>query len=521
MTPAMHAVALLWMLAAAPPAEGAPPLALAAHALDRRRDATAVAWDATRGRALLGRDDGVWLVSEAGEPPRALLRRGAVVDLLADPGGALWAATDRGLFARPGGGPWQEQGLPAGAGRTLHRLALGPEGAIAAAGEGGVFVRPSAGRWQRLDGALPAQGATALAFRADGDGLWLAAEGDLYAATLDGLAPRDVRRLPLPGGREPVADLHADRDGVLVLTERRLLHLDSEDRFRVLSLPLPPGARASRITRALGRLWIATDRGVLEEAPDGWRRAPGELASAAVQAVAGHSGGLLTAGERGVHALSAAPEQAAPSRWAAPGSPAVGPAKAAGAPPWAEEPEIGDVRRAALRHLELGPGRTRSLAARARARGWLPDVELRGAYGGGRQRDEEWDQAFTSGEDRLFYDREHRRERGFDVQAVLRWELGDTVYHPEELDVAKEHREVIELRDEVLDELHQLYFERRRVLLALVAHAEPHGLEASRLRLRAAELAAGLDAWTGGWWSAAAPSGASLSSPPEPQEIHP
>ena len=60
---------------------------------------------------------------------------------------------------------------------------------------------------------------------------------------------------------------------------------------------------------------------------------------------------------------------------------------------------------------------------------------------------------------------------------------------------------MIELRDDVLDEITQLYFERRRVLVELAA-AEAPG-DTLRLRLRAAELAAGIDAWTGGWFSRA------------------
>jgi len=42
------------------------------------------------------------------------------------------------------------------------------------------------------------------------------------------------------------------------------------------------------------------------------------------------------------------------------------------------------------------------------------------------------------------------------------------------------------------------------VLLALDAHPDKASPEAVALRLRAEELAAGLDAWTGGWFSRAA-----------------
>ena len=54
--------------------------------------------------------------------------------------------------------------------------------------------------------------------------------------------------------------------------------------------------------------------------------------------------------------------------------------------------------------------------------------------------------------------------------------------------------------DDVLDEVNQLYFERRRVLAEL--SIAPPG-ERLRLGIRAAELAAGIDAWTGGWFSRA------------------
>jgi hypothetical protein len=56
----------------------------------------------------------------------------------------------------------------------------------------------------------------------------------------------------------------------------------------------------------------------------------------------------------------------------------------------------------------------------------------------------------------------------------------------------------------VLDEVTQLYFERRRTLLALRGAAGDDA-EQARLRLRADELAAGLDAWTGGFFSRRAP----------------
>ena len=97
----------------------------------------------------------------------------------------------------------------------------------------------------------------------------------------------------------------------------------------------------------------------------------------------------------------------------------------------------------------------------------------------------------------------------------------DLAYHPESIDVSKEAREIIELRDDVLDEVTQLYFERRRALLQLASEPPAPPDEAARLRLRADELASGLDAWTGGWWSRALSTPASNSPRNTPEENHP
>jgi hypothetical protein len=137
-------------------------------------------------------------------------------------------------------------------------------------------------------------------------------------------------------------------------------------------------------------------------------------------------------------------------------------------------------------------------------RAWLPDLELRGGAGRGRKVRFLEDQAQSSGTVFDLRDREFDRGSDYDGALVLRWELGDLAYNPEAIDVSREAREVIELRDEVLDEVTQLYFERRRVLLALSA-AAGDAAERARLRLRADELAAGLDAWTGGFFSRHAP----------------
>jgi hypothetical protein len=142
-------------------------------------------------------------------------------------------------------------------------------------------------------------------------------------------------------------------------------------------------------------------------------------------------------------------------------------------------------------------------------------LELRGSAGRGRTTRLDRDQVLSSGLLNELLDRQIDRGSDYGGSLVLAWDLGDLAYHPESIDVSHEAREVIELRDEVLDEVTQLFYERRRVLLSL-RQGGADDAELARLRLRADELAAGLDAWTGGWFSRHAPALAPASAATDP-----
>jgi hypothetical protein len=299
--------------------------------------------------------------------------------------------------------------------------------------------------------------------------------------------------IALAGDGEPV-DVHlafGDAE-VAVATPRALaLRRAGEPGWQVLRPGLPPGARILRIHSGAGRLWLATDRGLLAApAAEGpWRRAPPPLGSAAVQASAADALAIYVATADGVRV----------------GSPASARAAARAAAEFPDDPSIRVVYQAALAYLRLQPARSDALRRGVERRGWLPEVDL--SLGAGRDdaHSTDHDQTYTSGDTRNLLDRQRDRRSDYDVSLRFSWDLGDIAYHPEQIDVSRETRELIELRDDVLDEIAQLYFERRRVLAELAALDAPDSGEALRLRLRAAELAAGIDAWTGGWFSRHAP----------------
>jgi hypothetical protein len=449
------------------------------------------------GRVAIGGTRGVrWATSEG--MPEAVLRRGPVTDLAFIDDGILLVATAEGLYRVDRDGKAVREHIAPGSDTPVRRLD-GARGVAVAATDSGVYVREPAGRWRPVQG-LPRRGASLAALRArPGDlALWAVIEGELWiadASPAGHLADARVshRSLPMAHRSEPAQDVHfglPGADAVLVFPDSLAVRRD-DGLWRTLRPSLPPGSRARRIALAHGRLWLATDAGLLssERLEGPWERAESPLGTSPIFAMEGGASAIWVAARGRVLVSVPAQMDASPLTDAPPPSRGV-----------SDEPAIGEVQRAALSYVDLQPERMRALRDGAETRGWLPVVHVTGAYDRGRAHRRDRDESFVSGEMRSFSDRQRDEDREIDVALTLSWDLGDAVFHPEEIDVSREARAVIALRDDVLDEVTQLYFERRRVLADL-ARVGADAPESSPLAVRAAELRAGLDAWTGGWFS--------------------
>ncbi|HET6304783.1 MAG TPA: hypothetical protein VFG80_08375 [Myxococcota bacterium] len=475
----------------------------------------ALATHEATGRLALGDERGV-LVGESPGSLRRVARHGPVRDLAFLPDATLLVATERGLFHVDRDGRETDRSpAPGTRARLVVRVAAAGD-LVVAASAAGAFVSRDARTWQRIDAGLPEGSADALALRetAGGSELWIVIEGELWSALLssgpDG-APRAAsvaRQRPFDGavggGPRDVLLGSGDEDVLVLADDALAVRGASQPGWRVLRPALPPGSVAQRLARAAGWLWIATDRGLsFAAAPEGpWERARGPAASQSVVALAALGPRLFAAGDAGLLVGEVEAD-------AAPG---------AAAAPWEASlpsgPPIARVQRAALAYLELRPSEIEALRRGVAKRGWLPVLDLTLAAERENILVHDRDETFTSGDYRELRDRARDRHRDYAADLTLSWDLGDVAYNADAIDVAKEAREVIELRDDVLDEVNQLYYERRRSLLELEAAQDPR--EAERLRLRADELAAGLDAWTGGWFgrALAAPGPPATSSHP-------
>jgi hypothetical protein len=501
---------------------------------------TALALDRS-GRLAVGDARGV-AVGFPGSPMRRVPLRGEVRDLAffggdAEREPALLAATPFGLYRVSSDGRVESVAPgPGPAANAVTRIAIAGR-VVAAATDAGAFVSADGSRWQRLSAELPSGPATAIALAERGGFVecWVAIRGELWRSEIRTEAERvastaPVRiAIPFASGQRPPIDIALDVGdaAIAVIFESELVVREvAAANWEQLRPTLPPGASALRLAAALDRYWLATDRGLLVASNfrGPWRRAQANSGSDAIFDLEAGEGALYAATDNGLAVAQAASDfsvaagsakvardfatatdvaQLAPEfSNAAIASPLASELPTAAAIPQPiidpSEPDVHSVHRAAVRYLSLDPSRIAALRRGVSRRGWLPVLSFRATRDDDRFRRSDYDEAFISGELRHLNDRDYDRNSELELQLIVSWDFGDIAYHPESIDVSREAREIIELRDDVLDEITQLYFERRRVLAAFAV--QPDSPAASELQLRAAQLAAGIDAWTGGWY---------------------
>lgn len=491
----------------------------------------------------LGRDGAIALADEAGvawirgtrekagnELDSNRMRASArdVNDLVVDEKGQLWIASDAGLFRwSPAERPVRRDLRGGEAANRIRRIvSLGARLVVATeagaywSSKGQVFQSLSTGGVSEpiflaaiVPPASPSVGADHRIAPTSETEVWLYGLQGLTRIfgieTPNGLrvTRRERLTLPLPPSEAAPVDLHFDSTRnrvVLVYPDRFAISeiLESPGSVNrvgpwIIHRPVfAPGARIARIAITQNGVVAATDRGlfIATDLLARFHRPAGASAGTGCHVVA--SGSFESADEAIVGCGTTIYRRVGVERPKHPVSDV-----AVTRAPISGDPPLADLRRRALAHAGLDRLQEERLWDGLRRRGWWPDLSIKAGVDLDSDERRHADQSFVSGDTRHLFDRTRDRATAYDASVQLDWSLGEVAYPSDSVDLSRELRQRLSLRDDVSDEIHQLYFERERLRERLASEAPLTPDEERLARSRAREMAAGLDAWTGGWVS--------------------
>lgn len=444
------------------------------------------------GAILAGTDQGLFRFDPAGWTP--LLAVGEVLDLVVSEERAL-VATRAGLFEW-GPGERHPRQLVVDGGERIGSLAIDPGGRVWAATQAGLYLRAPGGEDFTRESTLPPGDVTAV--RVAGAEIWISQEGALWVRRPG--QPFEPVRSGLDAGWWELRGAARLGDRVLLCVPSGLWWVGSKGMEHI-----DLGIGELHDLEAVGStVWIASERGLYAyDERELAKGVPPPVVLVPVGAIASIEGGILAVTPSGVAAVTTHPPdeggRAASERPSAGGSAAVDRMSDLDPPPSPEE--IARLHRAVLEHQGLTTGEFVRVSERARLAGWLPELHFTAGVDRDRTREYVRDEVFTSGTFRELFDDERSYGRGLGVGIDLEWDFARLAAPGDAIDISRERRLVIQLRDQVLERVNRLYFERLRVLAALRALGPERTPQHEELELQAAELAARLDGWSGGAFS--------------------
>lgn len=170
---------------------------------------------------------------------------------------------------------------------------------------------------------------------------------------------------------------------------------------------------------------------------------------------------------------------------------------------FAAEPDVRAVQAMAMDYAKANPERVAGWLNTARTAFLLPRLDLKYQKNFDYSEDFRYEPDDAGELTRTPYSEDGSNDDLYEVK--LQWRLDKLVMSSELIRVINEAQDIVKLRDKVLDEVTRLYFDRRRLQVDLLLNppADLKGQIESELRLL--ELTAGIDALTGGSFSAGLP----------------
>jgi photosystem II stability/assembly factor-like uncharacterized protein len=164
---------------------------------------------------------------------------------------------------------------------------------------------------------------------------------------------------------------------------------------------------------------------------------------------------------------------------------------------FAHEPSIEEIREAAILYAEVSPEKIRKWRKAATKKAWLPKL----TFGYEQKKDWQSSDYFYSTSKEKYKDDDITEERDRKWSISLTWELGDLIWNDDQTSIDVRSRLMVQLRDDILNEVTRLYFERRRLQYELYLSPPVDIKEKIEKELRLQELTAGIDALTGSYLS--------------------
>ena len=160
------------------------------------------------------------------------------------------------------------------------------------------------------------------------------------------------------------------------------------------------------------------------------------------------------------------------------------------------EPSIAQVQAAAIAYADVAPEKIQQWRRQVQGKALLPKLSV------GVNRDTvdlwHWESGSTTreGDDALV-----KGHDSIDWDVCLSWDLSELIFAAEQTSIDVRSRLMVELRDDLLDEVTKIYFERIRLKIELDDLRIEERKKRLEKELRLREITASLDALTGGYFS--------------------
>jgi photosystem II stability/assembly factor-like uncharacterized protein len=160
------------------------------------------------------------------------------------------------------------------------------------------------------------------------------------------------------------------------------------------------------------------------------------------------------------------------------------------------EPNISEVQQAAIKYAEVEPGKIMRWRKQAAKKALMPRVSV----GLDRNVTDLWH--WEGGSTTKINDDILRRGRdSIEWDVTLSWDLSELIWNDDQTSIDVRSRLMVQLRDDILDEVTKLYFERIRVKMEMDSLTIEDRKKRFEKELKLKELTASLDALTGGYFS--------------------